>query len=780
MAEASSEIQLWSAEPEARLLPRHAWPLTLRYEVAVLAAADGVRADSICVYEHCAADGGGHRWVIACAIERDDPATTVEARILSVEPVALVYPAGEAGTIAPNIYSERFDFPRDLPHLNPVGVLTPASPCIAREGTQVLYDRGGITLVITELVSWLTDAAAGVLERDGWEPMPLWGTFELSADLAWFQETAFRHGRREACLLHGLGQLVFAERDGRLVNLYVNVQTPGKKLSDLVGHEPIRQVLTDGVEREGLRADVPWIFMAGSSNQPISRRVARELDSEEALRDAATMAHCNAELTRAFREILPRLREGFRIHVCLLIGTWRPAPLIPDIPGMAQGEARHCELSACCVKLGSHNGSPTIERVYPLRIVAAPSRTLLAQTSGLKREPASCALVGCGALGAKLGEFLVREGIAQLTLVDPDVLAPHNLARHSLGRSSLGLPKAKELKLHLERIAGVEPDLCCRARTMRIDQWDDKGLNEALGKQPRWVIDATADARAARRLVQSGQSRPVIRVELADDGKLGLMAAEGIHRNPRLDDLQATLYRTALDQPEVAVWLERDAGLAPAIVGVGCASATMRLPDSTVALHAASLMPSINTRLTGDAEGGGLCINRLDSAGQPMGLVWVDVPPFESLRAEATSGDTEPWELRIHPTALETIGAATHAAHPREAGGFLYGRFDVRTRTLTVVEAVALQPLRATETELVLPPAGQSSREQEIIDCCGTVLYCVGPWHSHTTGDATWSGRDRAQAEAFARANSATPQPIIMLISSPADRKAYLILPEIM
>jgi len=777
MAEIEPEIHLWSSAPAAQPLPREAWPLPLRHEVAMLSAANGVRADSISVYEHRNGHGTA-QLVITCAVERGDPATTAETRILPVEPLAFVYPASKVGSVAPRIYSERSDFPRDLPHLNPVSASHPASPCIAREGVQALYDRGGITMVVSELVSWLTDAAAGTLERDGWEPMPTWGTFEVSTDIAWLQESAYQHGRRTTCLLHGIGYLVFAERDGRLARLYADLKTPGITLGELLHHKPKHKTLSNGGESE-TRVDVPWFFITGPSNQPVSERLAREIDCEGALQDAAARARCDTELMRILEEILPRLQEGRYIHVCLLVGTWRPAPLIPDIPGLAQGEARRCELTACCVSLARQNGRPAIDRVYPLRIVASPSRSLMAQTSALEQEPLPCALIGCGALGAKLGEFLVREGIAQLTLVDPDVLEPHNLTRHTLGRSSLGLPKAKELKQHLERIVGQEHDFSCRARTMRIDELDDKTLSEALGNQPHWVIDATADARAARRLQLSGQPHPVIRVELTDAGRLGLLAVEGVKRNPRLDDLQATLYQTALSRPEIAAWLQRDAGLAPVMVGVGCASATMQMPDSRVALHAAAFMPSINARIVGkEVYGGGLGINHLDAYGQPIGWTWVDVPPFESIRVEVSDPSLEPWELRVHPDALKAIEAAARAARPREAGGYLYGRFDVGARTLTVVEAVVLQSLEATSTKLVLPPAGRSPREREIIERCGTSLRCLGPWHSHPNGDASWSARDRSQAEEFARANRVTPQPTVMLIVSAAGRAAYLILPE--
>lgn len=778
MAEAEAAIQCWSTAPATRPLARTSWPLLLRYEVAVLAAANGVQADSLGVYEHGPGQGGNTWWVITCTVERGDPAKTVEKRIRPLEPMALVYPAGKAGIIAPEIYSERSDFPRDLPHLNPVGPTCPASPCIAREGAQALYDRGGVTVVVNELVSWLTDAAAGTLERDGWDPAPVSGLFEVSADLAWLQEQAYQHGRRTPCRLQGLATLVFVERDTRLVHLYADLRTPGMSLAELTMHSPKRETVSDDGERE-FRADVPWFLITGANNQPVSERLARQIDSESALHETSTEAGCSTELSQVLDEALPRLGARGYAHVCLLVGTWRPAPLIPDIPGLAQGRARHLELSACCARLISQAGRTVIDQVYPLRVVAAPTRSLMAQTSALDRVPEPCALIGCGALGAKLAEFLVREGISRLSLVDPDALAPHNLARHVLGRDSLGLPKAKELKRRLERISGRVGDLSCRARSARIDALDDKSLSEAVGQQTGWVIDATADLRAMRRLALSGQAQPVIRVELADEGKLGLLAAEGANRNPRLDDLQASLYQCALDRPEIAAWLQRDAGVPSVMVGVGCASATMRLPDSRVTLHAAAFMPSINERLTsGDSVPGGLGINHLDEAGRPLGWTWIEVPPFESVAVETSDAARAPWELRIHPTALQTIAAAADDARPREAGGYLYGRFDVGARVLTVVEAVSLPPLEATATRLTLPPAGNSARERQIVDYCGTALRCLGPWHSHPNGDASWSERDRLQARQFSQANTVTPQPAVMLIVAPASRRAYLILPE--
>ena len=63
-------------------------------------------------------------------------------------------------------------------------------------------------------------------------------------------------------------------------------------------------------------------------------------------------------------------------------------------------------------------------------------------------------LIGCGAIGGYLAEGLVRlgagTGTGELTLVDPDVLAPGNLGRHALGMNALKQAKVSALASRLD------------------------------------------------------------------------------------------------------------------------------------------------------------------------------------------------------------------------------------------------------------------------------------------------------------------------------------------
>jgi len=56
------------------------------------------------------------------------------------------------------------------------------------------------------------------------------------------------------------------------------------------------------------------------------------------------------------------------------------------------------------------------------------------------------AVVGCGSVGGQAAVELVRLGVLNLTLVDPQQLATENIFRHVLGKAGVGAPKAMALK----------------------------------------------------------------------------------------------------------------------------------------------------------------------------------------------------------------------------------------------------------------------------------------------------------------------------------------------
>src|SRR5690606_6214904 len=95
------------------------------------------------------------------------------SRIKAVEPIALLYNSTPMGYQLKAICSNRTDFHRSFPHLNPVKKEHPVSFCVARAGMTAIYDRLGIIAVLDKLENWFLDAKSGDLSRGGWEPVPV-------------------------------------------------------------------------------------------------------------------------------------------------------------------------------------------------------------------------------------------------------------------------------------------------------------------------------------------------------------------------------------------------------------------------------------------------------------------------------------------------------------------------------------------------------------------------------------------------------------------------------
>ena len=74
----------------------------------------------------------------------------------------------------------------------------------------------------------------------------------------------------------------------------------------------------------------------------------------------------------------------------------------------------------------------------------------------------SVLVVGCGALGASIAEFLVRMGVGRLVLVDRDLVSISNLPRQALFDErdvADNLPKVEAARRKLTAINGIVVEL---------------------------------------------------------------------------------------------------------------------------------------------------------------------------------------------------------------------------------------------------------------------------------------------------------------------------------
>jgi len=93
-----------------------------------------------------------------------------------------------------------------------------------------------------------------------------------------------------------------------------------------------------------------------------------------------------------------------------------------------------------------------VNRINPLKIHKTyhiDRETIFRRVSGYRVEELHqrhCVLLGCGSIGSRVADLLIKSGIGTLTLVDSDRLRAGNVSRHVLRLDSIGQNKADALK----------------------------------------------------------------------------------------------------------------------------------------------------------------------------------------------------------------------------------------------------------------------------------------------------------------------------------------------
>jgi ThiF family protein len=183
------------------------------------------------------------------------------------------------------------------------------------------------------------------------------------------------------------------------------------------------------------------------------------------------------------------------------------------------------------------------------------------------------AIVGCGGTGSAVAEQLVRLGVADLLLVDPDTLSESNLTRvYGSFPTELGCPKADVLARHLRKIApsatikavasSVNVELVAKALTdsdVIFGCTDDNAGRMVLSRLSSYFLVPTIDCGVLLSSDPSGRLAGIHgRVTVMHPGAACLMCRD------RVDLARA---RAEMLTPEERI-RRADEGYAPALPGI--------------------------------------------------------------------------------------------------------------------------------------------------------------------------------------------------------------------
>jgi len=414
------------------------------------------------------------------------------------------------------------------------------------------------------------------------------------------------------------------------------------------------------------------------------------------------------------------------------------------------------------------NGSKRGEdiAVHMLNVMRELTRPLARTMNGLSpcQEPQLLA-VGVGALGSQVVMNLARSAFGKWTLIDHDVLMPHNVARHALPAWFVGRSKAEALA-HMAN-AIVADSTSFTALPVDVLRPGEREPDVADAYQAAdAIIDMSASVPVARHLAcDVDVTARRLSLFLTPNGENLVLIAEDDKRTFRLDALEMQYYRALARDPQ----LEGMSAPAPGQrrYGQSCRDVTSTLPQSLVARHSAIAAGATEMILTRPEAA--IAIWRADAEGNTRHL---DVQPAPVLRHQVGQ-----WTVVADEGLLRRLSELREAKLPNETGGVLLGSFDVQRGLVYIVDTVPSPPDSEEWSTLYIRGCrGLNEEVQSLTAKTDGMLEYVGEWHSHPKGASTAPGTDDRRVFAWLADHMAREglPPVILIVGEPGRVSCFV------
>lgn len=613
----------------------------------------------------------------------------------------------------PEVLALREDFPL-VPHLNLRATEFPRSLCLYEEAFLEGRFRWTPVSIVERIRTWLSDTAQGVLHKDDQPLEPLFlgtrDTIVLPADI-------YAQTRR------GPTQLLISRDDRRpwgeiYIARYLASGTQGQGTGFIAATYLCPPIL-HGV--------MNWTPQTLSNLQ--SALIAAKGDLVGAMRDQLNswpreswLLACHLVLIVFFPKVRDA-RGGVESLETRVFVTHSKVDEIGEILGIWQltkGVPGHL--------IGGTIDQARLDQIglVPLNPTFALDRQGAASVNGSRPDLRKITAVGMGALGSQIADLLARVGYGQWSLIDSDILLPHNVARHTLLHSLVGLAKAEAMKMHLNAIL-AEPIVERSIFTDVLNPGEKEGeVNSAL-EAADVILDCSASVPLARELALavSAQGRRASAF-LNPSGSSSILLCEDSQRLCRLDSLEMQYYRAILSRSELADHFKMAAGSIR--YATSCRDVSSTLPEDRLALHAALISAAVKRALASELAYVRMWI--ADDAGAVQALNIATEAMIERQIGE--------WKLVIDRGLLEKLKLLRSAGLPEETGGVLLGAWDLIHHIVYVADTIPAPPdSRKRVTSFIRGCEGLLEKVIHAGMATSGMLQYVGEWHSHPNGYGT-------------------------------------------
>jgi proteasome lid subunit RPN8/RPN11 len=662
-----------------------------------------------------------------------------------IEQVAFVF-TGDEDRI-PYVFALRQGFP-EVPHLNMHICERPRMLCLYEESKAELHLRMTPALLIRDTKTWMALNAAGELHQ---EEQPL---EPLMVDTSGF--AIMPSGWRNE-----------SNRDLVIVSA---AKTHGGKFS-------IRMCFADDPDLP--QDEQPDFALLCYKTSPIVhgqiRRIPRTLPD---LQDI--LAPTGFGLVEQLRKNVPRLKkESPKRHLLIMVTVPSKRDLAGNVEahhtwGFLPGDRTEQKPIDCAriAELLGLNAGWILGSGYPddhleeigidtLRVIDGVDRPMLAACNITQNADTRIAAIGCGALGSQLISHAARMGFGEWTLIDHDMLLPHNLARHALTYPYVGHSKAVTLAHHASQQSDKQDGFHGLTEDI-IDPDDCSELHKRLAYVDL-VLDMSASVAVARSISRSEMPR-VASFFLSPSGSDLVLLAENTDRSLRLTSLEAQYFRAVsredtlrqhMRQPAAAVRYSRS-----------CGDISSRIPQWKIAALSGIAMGSLE--IIPSSPEASICIWSLQQDGSTV-RTDIATAPCDIIKVG-------PWSVHLDQSLLGDIARMRSRKLPSETGGVLVGSIDFGNNEILLVDALEAPedseewPTHFIRGKSMLPERANAISETT----AGNVSY-LGEWHSHPDGcGTTASNDDRRLLEFLSSVMSKDGSPGIMAIIGEKSFSLYI------
>jgi integrative and conjugative element protein (TIGR02256 family) len=356
----------------------------------------------------------------------------------------------------------------------------------------------------------------------------------------------------------------------------------------------------------------------------------------------------------------------------------------------------------------------------PIEVLSSNSIAEARVYSGLPDSGAEFTgiLAGVGALGGFLGDIWAREGWGNWTLIDDDILRPHNLARHEGKTFHIGLPKAKVVQ-HL--MASNYSEGYYQVKSITEKASIKSAACGDVFQSASLLVDATTTFEVPRDLSADDSIPRIATAFLTPSGLDSVLLLESQDRTIRVSFLEAQYYRAILNEPFGERHLLGHRG--DLVVGAGCRDISSAISNELVRLHGANLARRIRKSVA--AQEARILVWSLNDDSGTIIVNEVEVQePLES--------DLSEWKVYWDQGLRAKLRGLRSASLPSETGGVLLGYHDMKLKTVHLVDALpAPADSLASESGFTRGTVGLKDAIQKAASKTGNIVNYVGEWHSH-------------------------------------------------